>query len=68
MPGKRGSGVKNRGNRVAVNASGPQQQNVRGSGAKNKSVVVAEDPGPKPTPAPSTKEPRSTKGKTSSTR
>ena len=58
MPGKRGSGVKNRGNRVAVNASGPQQQNVRGSGAKNKSVVVAEDPGPKPTPkpAPSTKD------------
>ena len=41
MPGKRGSGVKNRGNRVGVNASGPQQQNVRGSGAKNNSVKTA---------------------------
>ena len=58
MPGKRGSGVKNRGNRVGVNASGPQQQNVRGSGAKNKSVVVAEDTAqPSPSP-PSTKEPQ----------
>ena len=41
MPGKRGSGVKNRGNRVAVNASTSQQQNVRGSGAKNNSVKAA---------------------------
>ena len=47
MPGKRGSGVKNRGNRVGVNASTSQQQNVRGSGAKNNpvktSVVTPED-------------------------
>ena len=41
MPGKRGSGVKNRGNRVGVNASTSQQQNVRGSGAKNNSVKTA---------------------------
>ena len=33
---QRGSGVKNRGNRNAVNASGPSQKNVRGSGAKNR--------------------------------
>ena len=32
MGNKRGSGAKNRG-REGVNASGPQQQNVRGSGA-----------------------------------
>ena len=41
MPGKRGSGVKNRRNRVSVNASTSQQQNVRGSGAKNNSVKTA---------------------------
>ena len=41
MPGKRGSGVKNRGNRVGVNASSSQQRNERGSGAKNNSVKAA---------------------------
>ena len=56
MPGKRGSGVKNRGNRVGVNASTSQQQNVRGSGAKNKSVVVAEDTAQPSSSQPSTKD------------
>ena len=41
MPGKRGSGVKNRGNRVGVNASSSQKRNERGSGAKNNSVKAA---------------------------
>ena len=55
MPGKRGSGVKNRGNRVAVNASTSQQQNVRGSGAKNnpvKAAVVTPDDTAQPTSSP----------------
>ena len=55
MPGKRGSGVKNRGNRVGVNASGPQQQNVRGSGAKNnpvKTAVVTPEDTAQPTLSP----------------
>ena len=37
---QRGSGVKNRGNRNAVNASGPSQKNVRGSGAKNRNNAL----------------------------
>ena len=55
MPGKRGSGVKNRGNRVSVNASTSQQQNVRGSGAKNnpvKAAVVTPDDTAQPTSSP----------------
>tara|TARA_B100001175_G_scaffold82512_1_gene69132 strand:+ start:55 stop:1218 length:1164 start_codon:yes stop_codon:yes gene_type:complete len=78
MANKRGSGVKNRG-RKGINASGPQQQNVRGSGARNAPLPVpaTEDispekvnPPPKitttadsKTPKPASKPPRPTVNK-----
>ena len=42
MGNKRGSGAKNRG-REGVNASGPQQQNVRGSGAGSNRALQEND-------------------------
>lgn len=42
MGNKRGSGAKNRG-REGVNASGPQQQNVRGSGAGSNKALQEND-------------------------
>ena len=42
MGNKRGSGAKNRG-REGVNASGPQQQNIRGSGAGSNKALQEND-------------------------
>lgn len=55
MANKRGIGVRNRG-REGVNASGPQQQNVRGSGARNATLPVpaTEDISPEKVDPPAT--------------